>query len=143
MYRIAISGFVLFAMAAETIGDVPPHNSPPELWRASAAERRGKVVIQISRPKYQVPRVAGPAEAMKWDYLEKVPLGKEIQAYDVHGNRLSADAVLQALKRPVGVVVFSRLYRPLLEPDPFYLRMIREGTVVLVVAADAIAPPIP
>ncbi len=41
------------------------------------------------------------------------------------------------------MAVFVRFYEPLLEPDPFYLNMLREGTLVFVVAADAISDPIP
>ena len=36
----------------------PPPNEPPQLWRASASQQDGKVVIQIARPEYEAPRKA-------------------------------------------------------------------------------------
>jgi hypothetical protein len=42
-----------------------PPNEPPQLWRASASEQDGKVVIQIARPEYELPRKPVAAEAMK------------------------------------------------------------------------------
>jgi hypothetical protein len=56
---------------------------------------------------------------------------------------MKASAVLEALRQPKGVAVFVRFYEPLLDPDPFYLAMLREGTIVFVVVADAILDPIP
>ncbi len=129
--------------SASAHGDQPPPNEPPQLWRASVTEQDGKVVIQIARPKYEAPRKAVSAEAMKWHNLRQVRLGQFVRAYDVDGKRLESKAVLKALRQPKGVAVFVRFYRPLIEPDPFYLAMLRQGTIVFVVAADAIADPIP
>ncbi len=134
---------VAFFVDAGTDDDKPPPNEPPHLWRASATKLDKKVVIQIARPKYQVPRKAVSAEAMKWHNLKKVTLGKSVRAFGVDGKRVGSKAVLEALQRPKGVAVFVRFYEPLLEPDPFYLKMLREGTIVFVVAADAISDPIP
>ena len=64
-------------------------------------------------------------------------------AFGVDAKRVESKAVLEALRRPQGVAVFVRFYEPLLDPDPFYLAMLREDTIVFVVAADAILDPIP
>jgi hypothetical protein len=110
-----------------------PPNEPPHLWRATASEQDGTVVVQIARPEYEVPRKPVAAEAMKWQNLRKVTLGQTVHAFGVDGKRLEPKAVLKALTEPKGVAVFVRYYRPLADPDPFYLAMLREGTIVLVV----------
>jgi hypothetical protein len=113
------------------------------LWRASASERDGRVIVRIASPEYVAPRKAVPAEAMRWRELKPVAFGESAHAFGVDGRRLGSKAVLNALREPKGVAVFVRFNRPLLEPDRFYLAMLREGTIVLVVAAEAIADPIP
>jgi hypothetical protein len=121
-------------------GKMAPPNEPPQLWRASAAQEEGKVVIQIARPEYVSPRKAVAAEVMKWDYMRKVTLGDGIRAYEVNGKRIAPDAVLTALAEPKGVAVFVRYGRTLIDPDPFYLALLREGAIVLVADAAEIGP---
>jgi hypothetical protein len=123
--------------------DRPPANEPPQLWRASASEQDGKVIVQIAQPEYVKPRQAVAAEAMRWRYFKKVTLGETAHAFGVDGKRMDSKAVLKALAEPKGVAVFVRFTRPLLDPDPFYLGMLREGTIALVVGAGDIADPIP
>src|SRR4051794_38714608 len=120
-----------------------PPNEPPHLWRASASEREGQVIVRIANPEYVAPREAVPAEAMRWRELKPVALGGSAHAFGVDGRRLGAKALLDALRDPKGVAVFVRFNLPLLEPDRFYLAMLRESTIVLVVAAEAISDPIP
>ena len=141
----SVLSFVVFLsiVSASAGEDIPPPNKPPELLRASATERNGKVVIQITRPRYKAPRKAVSAEAMKWQSLNKVILGESVHAFGVDGKRLKSKVVLRSLQQPAGVAVFVRFYEPLLDPDPFYLEMLREGIVVFVVAADALADPVP
>ena len=140
---VFLSVVLLCVMSAAAHEDLPPPNKPPQLWRASATQQDGKVVIQIAEPRYEAPRKAVSAEAMKWKYLKKVTLGKSVHAFGVDGKRVESKAVLKALRKPTCVAVFMRFYEPLLDPDPFYLATLREGTIVFVVAADAIGDPIP
>ncbi len=140
---LVFSAALVCVVSATADDDQPPPNKPPQLWRALAQEQDGKVVIQISRPQYEVPRKAVSAEAMKWHNLKQVTLGKSIRAFGVDGKSAESKAVLEAFRQPKGAAVFVRLYEPLLEPDPFYLAMLREGTIVFVVAADAILDPVP
>lgn len=131
------------AVSANADEDKPPPNEPPQLWRAAATEDDGNVVIQIARPMYEVPRKGVSAETMKWQNVKKVTLGESVRAFGVDGKSVEAKTVLKTLRQPKGVAVFVRFNEPLLDPDPFYLSMLREGTIVLVVAADAILDPIP
>jgi hypothetical protein len=144
MQKILVFFAALVCVVSATADDDnPPPNKPPQLWRALATEQDGKVLIQIARPEYDVPRKPVSAQAMKWHDLKKVTLGKTVSAFGVDGKRVESKAVLEALRQPKGVAVFVRFYEPLLDPDPFYLAMLREGTIVFVVAADAILDPIP
>jgi hypothetical protein len=123
----------------------PPPGESPQLWLASAAQRDGKVVIQIAHQDYVEPRKPVVAEAMKWKNFRQVTLGETVQAFGVDGKPLEPKSVLKALAEPKCVAVFVRNYvrdRPkdLADPDPFYLAMLREGTVVLVVGGGDIFP---
>jgi hypothetical protein len=134
---------LLSGVAAMPEEDRPPPNEPPEMWRASASEQAGKVVVRLERPEYVSPRKVTPAEPMRWHALKPVTLGETVHAFTTDGKRATSDAVLKALARPKGVAVFARFCPPVLDPDPFYLAMLREGSVVLVVQAGDIADPIP
>ena len=118
----------------------------PHLWLASAAERDGKVVIQIARawPKASKAKENPAADVMVWDNLRKVTLGETVQAYAVDGKRVEAKTVLKALAKPKGVAVFVRIYNfdpP--NPPPFYLALLREGTIVLVVEGSDVYELVP
>jgi hypothetical protein len=123
----------------------PPPGEPPQLWLASAEQQDESVVIQIARQQYQSPRKSDVAEPMQWENLRKVTLGQGVQAFNVNGKLLEPKAVLRALAERRGVAVFVRNNvrdRPkdLYAPAPFYLRMLREGTIVLVAAGGDIYP---
>jgi len=141
LLSVMLPWFVVVAGAQEKL---PPPNKSPQLWRASASLRDEKVVIQIARPEYEAPRKAVAAEVMKWDNLRTVTLGETVKAFGVDGKPLGPESVLKAIAKPKGVAVFVRFYRTksggLIDPDPFYLAMLREGTIVLVVAAEDIGP---
>ena len=80
----------------------PPPNEPPQLWRASASQQDGKVVIQIARPEYEAPRKAIAAEAMKWDNLRPMALGPTVRAFGVNGKPVGPESVLKTLAEPKG-----------------------------------------
>jgi hypothetical protein len=124
--------------------DAPP-GQPPRLWLASASEQDGKVVIQIAQPAERGgPGGRGGFEPgvktlpatmiMKWFNLRKVTLGKTVQAFRVNGERAEPKSVLKALAKPKGVAVFVRTKEnDPRRPDPFYLALLRDDTLVLVV----------
>lgn len=129
-----------------------PSGWPPHLWLASASEQDGKVVIQIAKPEERGSR-SGPGgfepgvkslpatTVMKWSNLRKVTLGKTVQAFRVQGERAEPKSVLKALGKPNGVAVFVRTKESdPTRPDPFYLALLRENTLVLVVNDKDIYP---
>jgi hypothetical protein len=140
MRRLALAALLFIMHEGIAQETQPPPNEPPHLWRASASEEDGKVVIRIARPEYVAPRKATAAEPMCWDELRLVTLGATVHAFGVDGKRVDSKAVLKAMAKPKGVAVFVQFSRQLLEPDPYYLAMLREGTIVLVVAGGDIFP---
>jgi hypothetical protein len=121
----------------------PPPGEPPQLWRASAAQQDGKIVIQIAHQEYVAPRKSVPREAMRWKNWRPVTLGKTVRAFRVDGKPMEPMAVLKALAEPKLVAVFVRQHIPsrprdLSDPEPYYLEMLREGTIVLIVTGEDI-----
>src|SRR5262249_43813012 len=123
----------------------PPPGEPPHLWRATAAQQDGKIVVQIAHQDYAEPRKSVPREAMQWVNWRPVTLGETVQAFGVDGKALDPKAVLKALGDPKLVAVIVRQHissrpRDLSDPEPSYLAMLREGTIVLIVTGDDIFP---
>jgi len=141
--------FVVVGGAQEK--DAPP-GQPPQLWLASASEQDGKVVIQIAKPEERGGRSGRggfepgvktlPATmVMKWSNLRKVTLGETVQAFRVNGERAEPKSVLKGLAKPKGVTVFVRTKQSdPTRPGPFYLALLREDTLVLMVNDNDIYP---
>ena len=79
---------------------------------------------------------------MNWVNRQKEILGQTVHAYRVASDiadlpdylLLQPDAVLKALAKPAGVAVYVRTKdSDPARPDAFYLALLREGTIVLVV----------
>jgi hypothetical protein len=145
MRTFALTALLLLAPVGHAQEKPPPPGEPPQLWRASAAQRDGKVTIQIAHQQYVDPRQAVPREAMRWEDWRPVTLGETARAFRVDGKALGPAAVLQALAEPKLVAVFVRQHIPgrprdLSDPEPAYLAMLREGTIVLIVTGSDIFP---
>ena len=143
---------LLFASVGSAEEKDAPPGQPPQLWLASASEQDGEVLIQIAKPEERgglggrggfEPGVKSlPATTiMKWSNLRKVTLGKTVHAFRVKGERAEPKTVLKALAKPKGVAVFVRTKESgPTRPDPFYLALLREDTLVLVVNDKDIYP---
>ncbi len=131
------------SLTSEAAPPFPPGN-PPHLWLASAVEVEGDVVVQIYEAWPSNLDNHPAADDIIWRELRPVTLGETVYAYDVAGETLAADAVLEALENPTGVAVFEMIYQfdpP--EPPEFYRSLLREGTVILVVDGADIRELIP
>jgi hypothetical protein len=145
MRRLALTALLLIALVGRAQERQPPPGEPPQLWRASAAQQGGKVIIQIAHQQYVDPRKAVPREAMRWEDWRPVTLGETARAFGVDGKALAPAAVLKALAEPRLVAVLVRQHIPsrprdLSDPDPAYLAVLREGTIVLIVTGSDIFP---
>jgi hypothetical protein len=110
---------------------------PPRIYRATAAEVKGDVVVQLTGRSARITDkkdVQGVTLTVHvWENMKPLTLGKEIKAYSQAGKPLSKEAVLKALAKQVSVVCFVRLQPGDPEqPDPLYTAMFRYDTVVLV-----------
>jgi hypothetical protein len=145
MRTLALGALLLIVPVGDAQEKQPPPGEPPQLWRASAAQQDGKIIIQIAHQQYVDPRKAVPREAMQWENWRPVTLGETVRAFGVDGKALEPKAVLKALAEPKLVAVFVRQHiqsRPkdLSDPEPYYLAMLREGTIVLIVTGSDIFP---
>ncbi len=107
----------------------------PFIYRATAAEVDGKVVIRLSWPSLQTTGKGAQKDLVYVWEKRKEPqtLGKDVKAYSQAGKPLSKEAVLKALAKPVAVVCFVRANADDPErPDPFYTAMFRDDAVLLV-----------
>jgi len=152
VFMLLAAALVVFVSAGSAQERTAPPGEPLHLWLASASQDDGKVVIQIASPAEQ----GGPGgwelrpgvgtlpatTVMYWLNWQKVILGKTVYAYrvarDIAGLPgyllVQPDAVLKALAKPTGVAVYVRTKdSDPARPDDFYLALLREGTMVLVV----------
>jgi hypothetical protein len=78
-----------------------------------------------------------------WSVLTTGTLGKDMRAYRTDGMAAAPQEVLKALRKPRGVAYFLGYNkgRPV-QPDPFYLGMLKEGSIVLAFDRPELAPPV-
>ena len=145
MRSFALGALVLIVPIGNAQQKQPPPGEPPHLWQASAAKQDGKVVIQIAHQEYVGPRMSVPREPMRWKNWRPVTVGETVRAFGVNGKALAPGEVLNALAEPKLVAVFVRQHIPsrardLSDPEPYYLAMLREGAIVLIVTGSDIYP---
>ncbi len=140
----------LLFSAAPVWGQLPPPRLrkgeelvptvPPAIYRATAAQVKGEVVVRLACPSV---RITDKKDAQGvtltvyvWEDMKPLTLGKELKAYSPTGKPLSKEAVLKALAAKVSVVCFVRSKRDDPEqPDPFYAAMFRNDAVLLVLTS--------
>ncbi len=110
---------------------------PPAIWRATAVEVKGEVVVRLSRPSLRITdkrNAQNVTETVQVWAVDTKPLtlGKEVKAYSQAGKPLGKEAVLKALATQASVVCFVRATDDLEPPDPFYTAMFRDDAVLLV-----------
>jgi hypothetical protein len=145
MRQLALTALLLIVPGGNAQEKQPPPGEPPRLWRASAVQQDGKIVIQIAHQQYVEPRKSVSRESMRWENWRPVTLGETVRAFGVDGKALEPMAVLKALGEPKLVAVIVRQHIPsrprdLSDPQPHYLAMLREGTIVLIVTGADIFP---
>ena len=126
-----------------------PKGNPPQFGLASAAEKDGKVVIELFELR-EVMRMKMPKggdvfiEKRHWLALTTGTLGKDIRAYRPDGRPAAPREVLNALAKPRGVAYFLGYDKGKpVQPDPFYLGLLREGSIGLGFDRPELAPPMP
>jgi hypothetical protein len=140
---LSLPGTAAFAQAPV------PKGVAPRIGLASAVEKDGKVIIEV----FELREVMGMKipdrgdvfiEKRHWLALTTGTLGKDIRAYRPDGKRAAPKEVLNALARPRGVAYFlgHDKGKPV-QPDPFYLSMLKEGSIALAFDRPELALPLP
>jgi hypothetical protein len=120
-----------------------PKVPPPEVVPAEAFTKGGAVHLRFYLP---VPSVAGVVREVerggkkervqvttlqysRWRLAELEADGKQVRAFDVTGKTIAPGQVPRLLAKPTPVALFKTVKGE--EPDPYYLRVLRPGTVVV------------
>jgi hypothetical protein len=139
---------VLLLASATGARDEPPtpKGNAPQFGLASAVEKDGKVTIEVFELRevmgMKMPK-GGDAfiEKRNWLTLTTGTLGKDIRAYRPDGKQAGPREVLDALAKPRGVAYFRGYDKEKpVQPDPFYLGLLREGSIVLAFDRPQLAP---
>ena len=138
----------LFRTAAFAQAPVPKGEAP-RIGLAAAVEKDGKVIIEVFELR-EVMRMKMPKggdvfiEKRHWLALTTGTLGKDIRAYRPDGKPATPREVLSALAKPRGVAYFLGYDKGKpIRPDPFYLGLLREGSIGLAFDRPELAPPTP
>jgi hypothetical protein len=144
----SLAMLLLLGTAASSQAPVPKGDGP-RIGLASAVEKDGKVIIEVFELR-EVMRMkvekGGDVfiEKRHWSALTTGTLGKDIRAYRPDGKPAAAREVLNALAKPRGVAYFLGYDRGKpAEPDPFFLSILKEGSIALAFDRPALAPPVP
>jgi len=140
---VVFQGAALFAQAPV------PKGERPQFGLASAREEDGAVRIEVFELR-DIARVKMPVggdvfiEQRHWLELTRGTLGKDIRAYKPDGTRAGRVQVLSALAKPRGVVYFLGYDKAKpIEPDPFFLGLLKEGSIALAFDRPELAMPQP
>jgi hypothetical protein len=126
---------------------------PPPLTALAVIEPKGRLTLRVPVACYEpqtvrIPSGHGSGQAVAvTSYMpavkEQVQVHdlKEVKAYDADGKRLIAGALAAKLRKECPVLVSANGEKV----DPFYLQLVKEGTVILVVPPSPapVVPPAP
>jgi hypothetical protein len=148
--RMLLSLAMLSLLGTAAFAQAPvPKGEAPRIGLASAVEKDGKVLIEVFELR-ETMRMKMPEggdvfmfiEKRNWLLLTAGTLGKEIRAYRPDGKPAAPKEVLKALAKPRGVAYFLGHDRAKpVQPDPFYLGLLRAGSIALAFDRPALARP--
>jgi hypothetical protein len=148
--RMLLSLVMVSLLATAAFAQAPvPKGEAPQIGLASAVEKDGKVIIEIFelREVMRMKMANGGdvfIEKRHWMALTTGTLGKDIRAYRPDGKPAAPREVLNALAKPCGVAYFLGYdKRKPVQPDPFYLGLLRKGSIGLAFDRPELAPPTP
>lgn len=147
--RMLLSLTLLSLLGTAAFAQAPvPKGEAPRIGLASAVEDKdGKVRIEVFElrnvMRMKVPRGGDVfIERRHWLPLATGTLGTDIRAYRPDGKRATPQEVRKALAKPRGVAYFLGHDRAKpVQPDPFYLGLLREGSIALAFDRPRLAPP--
>ena len=148
--RMLLSLAMLSLLGTAAFAQAPvPKGEAPRIGLAAAVEKDGKVIIEVFELR-ETMRMKMPKggdvfiERRHWLALTAGTLGKDIRAYRPDGRPAAPREVLNALAKPRGVAYFLGYDKGKpVQPDPFYLGLLREGSIGLGFDRPELAPPMP
>jgi hypothetical protein len=148
--RAILSALTVLALltSAGHAQDQPPtpKGTLPQFGLASAVDKDGQVTIDVSELR-GVARIKMDGfdvfvQRDHWAPLITGVLAKDIRAYRIDGKPAQPREVLNALAKPRGVVYFLGYDKAKpVQPDLFYLSLLKEGTVALAFEIPERLPP--
>ncbi|HEY4261205.1 MAG TPA: hypothetical protein VGM98_13655 [Schlesneria sp.] len=124
-----------------------PKGVTPQIGLASAVQKDDKVLIEILALR-EVMRIKMPnggdvfIEERHWSVLTTGILGEDIRAYRPDGKPAAARDVLNAFEKPRGTAYFLGYDKTTpVQPDQFYLSLLKEGSIALAFDRPEFAPP--
>jgi hypothetical protein len=147
--RILYSLTMLLFFGTAVCAEQPPvpKGVTPLIGVASAIQKDGKVVIEVLELR-EVMRIKMPnggdvfIEERHWSVLTTGTLGEDIRAYRPDGKPATARDVLNALEKPRGTAYFLGYDKAkAVQPDQFYLSLLKEGSIALAFDRPELAPP--
>lgn len=149
LYLVCSVTVLAFGLCAAAQEPPAPKTFPPETWLASAVKKDKVVAVKITPLAREAvvsekDGVVVTKSVMMWGKPVELELGKKVQAIRLDGTAASPDEVLKALAKPAGVACFLTWPGFPAKPDPFYLSVLKPGSVVLVIEEkDIFSDPVP
>lgn len=148
--RVLLSVAASLLLGTAAFAQAPtPEGVVPRIGLAAAALKDGKVVIDVYELRHVMRMKMEKAgdvfiEKRHWLSLTAGALGKDIRAYRSDGKPATPKEVLAALAKPRGVVYFLGHDRAKpVQPDPFFLGLLKEGSIVLAFDLPGQVEPMP
>ena len=148
--RNSLSLAIVLVLGSVASAQAPvPTGQAPRFGLATATEKDGKVRIEVFELREIMrvkPAAAGDVfvEQRHWAPLTTGTLGKDIRAYRPDGKLAASEDVLKALVKGRGVAYFMGFEKNReIQPDPFYLGLLKDGSVALAFDRPELAVPVP
>lgn len=147
--RILYSLMMLLFLSTAAGAQQPPvpKGLAPLIGLASVVQKEGKVMIEVLDLR-EVMRIKMPnggdvfIEERHWSVLTTGTLGEDIRAYRPDGKPATVREVLNALEKPRGTAYFLGYDKSKpVQPDQFYLNLLKEGSIALAFDRPEWAPP--
>jgi hypothetical protein len=92
---------------------------------------RTEVRRELERGGKKVPATVAVIRYSRWQLAELEADGERVRAFDATGKAIAPGQLPRLLAKPTPVVLFKGE-----DPDPYYLRVLRPGTVVIKAPPD-------
>jgi hypothetical protein len=148
MRRFVCTLIVLLSCSLGRAQDLPatPKGPSPLFGVAKAIEKEGNLTIEL----FELRDVVGiPVmdhyefiQMDNWLELATRAVGKDMRAFRPDGKPAERKEILQALGKPRAVMYFLGFDKAKpVQPDPFYLGLLKEGSIALALEVPERTPP--